>query len=648
MNGAEALAVFPDGSLLLGGMGEDCIHLIKFKANGQQIWARQVCALNSKRDVIERPIQIEVDPANPGAFWLIFRKGTLTGSPENLLNLQKFDADGQILWEAQLQPEKRYGPISPGRECSASPSGVLWTAHAMGYTNVYPDLNQVLLFQTDPAGQELQRRFYYYPTESIANGIVTLSDGGALVYGSLGTAVSDGFLMKVNALGEVLWSKRYPKLIFLRDGGHFSNGDLLLTAQYSKGFAFARINTDGAPIWVRATGDSLSLFQSCIGADQGMVFSARRAGIPEFLFKVAVSADSVIWANAFETCTRYPIAALRASADGGYYFTQNTVSGIPATRLIKISADGLMPSGCPVNSNSVVKPAFQNLNIIPESITWIAKDSPLQGRKSLFSSDQAIIEAYDCCPDELPQAEISLPDSVCVRFPFQATATVDGCEEGWTWEIAGKTLEGPVLQDFMFEKEGVYPLKLRAFNGVCEDETQDSIRVVPAPEGRLFFQNDTLICPDKPLVISPLIAGYEHFLWSDSISGGLRVFDPPKAGEYILTAQRGLCAVSDTLNVELGNCGPDKFYAPNVFSPDGNGENDEWELFAGPGLEALECRVFDRWGSLCYYSGSGQTPRWDGRWRGQPVAPGVLVWTFRYRNVLGETSEAKGALLLIR
>ncbi|MCB0571949.1 MAG: gliding motility-associated C-terminal domain-containing protein [Phaeodactylibacter sp.] len=74
-----------------------------------------------------------------------------------------------------------------------------------------------------------------------------------------------------------------------------------------------------------------------------------------------------------------------------------------------------------------------------------------------------------------------------------------------------------------------------------------------------------------------------------------------------------------------------RIYIPNAFSPNGDGRNDTFGIFAGPGLqEVLRLRVFNRWGGLAFESAGQSTdglPKsWDGTIDGQPAEPGNYVY----------------------
>jgi gliding motility-associated-like protein len=91
------------------------------------------------------------------------------------------------------------------------------------------------------------------------------------------------------------------------------------------------------------------------------------------------------------------------------------------------------------------------------------------------------------------------------------------------------------------------------------------------------------------------------------------------------------------------------FFAPNAFTPDGDGVNDVWapEMI---GVEAYKLEIFNRWGVLCYASTDSKKP-----WTGQAVndsehfAPnGVYQYRITAQDLAGEVHEFTGIVSLIR
>jgi gliding motility-associated-like protein len=88
------------------------------------------------------------------------------------------------------------------------------------------------------------------------------------------------------------------------------------------------------------------------------------------------------------------------------------------------------------------------------------------------------------------------------------------------------------------------------------------------------------------------------------------------------------CIATDEL-VLTEQC-PTLIYAPNVFSPNRDGINDRFRLFATD-IISFEMKIYDRWGSLMFTT-SNQEEGWDGFWRGKPCQSGVYLWTASFEG----------------
>jgi gliding motility-associated-like protein len=73
-------------------------------------------------------------------------------------------------------------------------------------------------------------------------------------------------------------------------------------------------------------------------------------------------------------------------------------------------------------------------------------------------------------------------------------------------------------------------------------------------------------------------------------------------------------------------------YAPNIFSPNGDGANDRFYLFAKPGsVEKIKSfGIFNRWGEPVFeafnFQPNDPTYGWDGFFRGELMNSAVFVW----------------------
>ncbi|HXC04540.1 MAG TPA: PKD domain-containing protein, partial [Bacteroidia bacterium] len=92
------------------------------------------------------------------------------------------------------------------------------------------------------------------------------------------------------------------------------------------------------------------------------------------------------------------------------------------------------------------------------------------------------------------------------------------------------------------------------------------------------------------------------------------------------------------------------FYAPNTFTPNGDGKNDEWMPY-GIGIDPnhYDMMIFDRWGNLIYETHTwGQG--WDGRANGGSKCAQIdtYVWKVNLKDVLGNKHNYEGHCNLIK
>ncbi len=97
-----------------------------------------------------------------------------------------------------------------------------------------------------------------------------------------------------------------------------------------------------------------------------------------------------------------------------------------------------------------------------------------------------------------------------------------------------------------------------------------------------------------------------------------------------------------------------ELFVPNVFSPNGDGANDLFTIYAKPGAvsKILSLQVFDRWGeaiiTLKDFLPNSPTIGWDGRYKGDPMNPGVFVWIAEIEFIDGQREFFKGDVTIVR
>lgn len=142
------------------------------------------------------------------------------------------------------------------------------------------------------------------------------------------------------------------------------------------------------------------------------------------------------------------------------------------------------------------------------------------------------------------------------------------------------------------------------------------------------------------------------FTLNDTLGQGSGLFNELVPGTYRWTVTDGSgCSISDVATVSRGDC---PIYIANVFSPNGDGVNDEFSLFAASGIsgQVTTYEIFNRWGDLVFRSGGfsldddGQW--WDGSLLGRPAEGGVYVYHIVIDLDGGEQLVENGEVILLR
>ena len=118
---------------------------------------------------------------------------------------------------------------------------------------------------------------------------------------------------------------------------------------------------------------------------------------------------------------------------------------------------------------------------------------------------------------------------------------------------------------------------------------------------------------------------------------------PQQETDYILTATSvaGCNTDMDTVHVFVFN----DIYVPKAFSPDGNGNNDTWNIPALNSFPGFELYVYNRAGRIMYQCKNNFIP-WDGNYKGTPLDPGTYVYFIKLNNT--KKTTLKGYVVLVR
>jgi gliding motility-associated-like protein len=259
--------------------------------------------------------------------------------------------------------------------------------------------------------------------------------------------------------------------------------------------------------------------------------------------------------------------------------------------------------------------------------------------------------------DELPQIALSaIVDSASCFGTPDGQITVSE-STGGTPPYAYRLNDGEFSENRQFDnlETGVYTLSIRDARG-CLSDTQ--IVVGSPPELLLALPADTTLELGQTVELAAQVSGMpDLFEWSPP--DGLDCTDCPNpiaqpvettTYQLLISTLEG-CTTAESITIIVER--PRKLYIPNVFSPNGDGRNDVFRVFPGPGVQQIvQAQIFDRWGGLVFEAGNytpdATQPTWDGTVGGNLMSSGVFTYTIKVLFIDGQVERFSGSVLLLR
>jgi gliding motility-associated-like protein len=251
------------------------------------------------------------------------------------------------------------------------------------------------------------------------------------------------------------------------------------------------------------------------------------------------------------------------------------------------------------------------------------------------------VEIYGIAYTEVGQYEIELAgESGCDtllsieigrRSVIESHENISLCP-GDQVEIGGELLSAP----------GTYEILIRSVSS-CDTLLYVQVELSSLPTMEIIGKDK--VCEGESIILKANPTDMlQSILWNTGESGAeIRI---TRGGLYSFEA---ITAASCRVSAEkwIGDCPSRRVYIPNAFTPNGDGINDEWQVYTIGEIAAFEVEIFDRWGTNVYNQ-KGQTISWDGTFRNQNLAEGVYIYQLRISFEDGEKKEEKGEISLLR
>lgn len=295
---------------------------------------------------------------------------------------------------------------------------------------------------------------------------------------------------------------------------------------------------------------------------------------------------------------------------------------------------------------------------------WVQNNVPVFGATTpTFAATQAgnyMVIAYGAfgCADSsqvvtlsnqtLPQANITAngPTTFCANNGVTLSTSLAGNYE-WIRDGVATGITTPQL----YVTDGAnYQVIVTNF---CGTDTSVIVKtqIAPAPIPNFVWSPD-YVYQGQPVIFTDSSKNAATWSWNFGDSHILYDQNPTnvynEAGEYVVWMHIWDAFGCDSFiakNLTVHN--PDALFVPNVFTPNGDGAFDTWQI-GGDGYKTFYVKIYDRWGVQVFES-NDITKSWNGNTQGgRACQNGVYFYYMNLTNQKDEKMEMKGNVTLIR
>jgi len=393
-------------------------------------------------------------------------------------------------------------------------------------------------------------------------------------------------------------------------------------------------------------------------ADNGWVFEwmltlSSNSGVAGWQYSVAI--DSIDW----DGQNFYPIndsTAFFKPDTGGVYNTYVSVydeygctytSTYPLTvnvinnPVIDLGPDTMICEGMPLylNAGGGYDEYIWNNNMT-DSLLFIEMD----GLYSVTATNYNNSHTLGCYGSDtikvtfIPNAMVDLGADQCVT---EGPVTLDATNSSgfsYQWSTGDNT---PVIN---LTQPGVYTVSVNVFYAtpdMCAAKDTVKIKIIPEPLPPL---PDTLfMCAHQARILTAEQPNYNNlynYIWSTGNTSTMQTLSNMSPGVYVIQVKIiGCDTLTDSTKVTVESC---DITIPNVFTPNGDGINDQFQITNLEYYPNSEIKIYNRWGKKIY-----ESQNYQGEWDGD-VAEGTYFYILRLNYGNGTLREFHGTVTVIK
>ena len=280
--------------------------------------------------------------------------------------------------------------------------------------------------------------------------------------------------------------------------------------------------------------------------------------------------------------------------------------------------------------NGVWSPSFNNSNTTTYTFT------PFNGQCAVNTTMTVDVLS-------LPLIEAGNNMTICAGESVTLSGN-GGTTYFWSYNVQNGISFSPTASN-------VYYLTGTDING-CEASDSVTVTLVPVPNASFTAEPSIGIAPLN-VNFTNASSNASSYNWdfgdgnSSTQVNPTHTYTTPTNYAIWLVASNGICEDSVSQIIEVLELVKPIISVPNVFTPNGDGSNDEWFL-STENISELKVIILNRWGNLVATI-ENPTEFWDGKTEnGEDVTDGTYFYEYKAKGMNGQDFNGHGFITLLR
>lgn len=349
----------------------------------------------------------------------------------------------------------------------------------------------------------------------------------------------------------------------------------------------------------------------------------------------------------------------------------------PDLHLTVFSDDTTVCTGSPVNLSFLTTGGSSNVYMLYDDdglVNFPYQPAPVQTTTYAF-------RVYDyLCPEPatdsitiytipLPEGNFTAePNNGCLPHTVNFNLTTDVPCDGFLWNFGEESaISYSQSPQHTYTTDGTFDVSvtITSDSGCTNTITRPEIvEVYPLPDSKFNYDPQVVSIVEPNLVFTNLSSGNVLNIWAFGDGDTSMIVHPAHTYNAIGTYEVTLTVISghgcvDTSKVNIIVKDEVTVYAPSAFSPDNDGQNDEFYIYAnGLNPATFQLLIYDRWGEVVYETKKftvtesttgGKSEAWNGSIKnGAKGTCDNYIWMMSFKDMTGKRYQRTGNVTLVR